>query len=93
MKKKKSSYGYVIPLFYGLLFIVGGIFMIAKNRVAFGINSRTLSLSGFGGHLLILIGCIFLVVAYYSLSPFSKTRKFFEGGLGKEKSKKKNSNK
>lgn len=90
---KKGSKGYIIPLAYAALFIIGGIFMIVKNLVAFGVNSRTLSPSGFGGHLLILIGCIFLVVAYYSLSPFSKVRRFFEGDSGKEKRNKKDSKK
>jgi hypothetical protein len=75
MKAKNNCVGF----FFAIVFIVAGITMISKNLVAAGVNSRTQSLSGFGGHLLILIGFIFLVVGYYGLSPYSKVRQFFEG--------------
>lgn len=81
MKKKSSVPTFTLIL--SLLFIAMGVTMIAKNLVAVGINSRTLQPSGFGGALLILIGIIFLIVSYFSLSPFSKIRQFFEGKVGK----------
>lgn len=68
-----------------LMLISSGIIMIRDNLVAYGINSRTLSPSGFGGTLLILVGCILLLVAYFSLSPFGKIRTFLEGGNRKKK--------
>lgn len=72
--------------------IIWGIKMIVYNLVVVGVNSRTLSSSGFGGELLILLGLILLVVAYYSLSPFSKIRQFLEGDL-KNRNKKKGNEK
>ena len=82
---KSSKTDLFVFLTLALQFIIGGIIMLSKDLVAVGVNSRTLSVSGFGGHLLILIGCIFLIVAYYTLSPFSKIRRFIEGGIGKGK--------
>ncbi len=46
--------------------------------VAVGINSRTLQRSGLGGGLLIFVGLIFLIVTYYSFSPFGKIRNLFQ---------------
>lgn len=80
--KAKNSYGI---FFFAVFFIGCGIAMIVKDLAAIGINSRTQSLSGFGGQLLILIGFIFLVVGYYGLSPYSKVRQFFEGGYIRKK--------
>lgn len=48
--------------------------MIVNNLSVYGLNLRTHVVSGFGGHLLILIGVISLIVTYYSFSPFSKIR-------------------
>lgn len=48
--------------------------MLVNNLSVYGINRRTLMVSGYGGHLIILIGIISLIVTYYSLSPFSKVR-------------------
>ena len=76
-----------------IYFIAGGVIMLRDDLVAFGVNSRTLSSSGFGGHLLILAGLIFLVVAYFSLSPFGKIRRFFERGLRKGANKRKKTEK
>jgi hypothetical protein len=85
---KSSKPDLFVFLTLALQCIIGGIIMISKDLVAVGVNSRTLSVSGFGGHLLILGGCIFLVVAYYTLSPFSKIRSYFEGGTKKGKNTK-----
>ena len=94
MKKTKGSNSDLfVSLTFALLFIMGGIIMITKDLVAFGLNSRTQMPSGFGGHLLILIGSIFLVVSYYCLSPFGKIRRFFEGGIEKGKKNKKDNSK
>lgn len=79
MKGKDDTIGTISLFLLAIIFILWGIKMIATNLVAVGINSRTLFLSGFGGEYLILIGSIFLVVAYYSLSPLGRIRQFFEG--------------
>ncbi|SMD45744.1 hypothetical protein SAMN00777080_4409 [Aquiflexum balticum DSM 16537] len=71
---KKQNILFIFPLVLSVLFILLGGVMIVKDLAAYGVNSRTLKLSGLGGHLLILIGIIFLVVTYYSLSPFSWIR-------------------
>lgn len=71
-----------------VVLIICGIKMIVYKLGAVGVNSRTLAPSGFGGELLILLGLILLVVAYYSLSPFSKIRQFLKGDL-KNRNKKK----
>ena len=77
--KVKTKFMDVFPtLFLALVFIVTGVVMIVNDLVAVGINSRTLQRSGLGGWLLIFIGFIFLVVTYYSFSPFSKIRNLFE---------------
>ncbi|RIJ42476.1 hypothetical protein D1627_00990 [Pontibacter oryzae] len=92
MKGKKDRIGTISSFIMAIVFIIWGIKMIVYKLVAIGVNSRTLSPSGFGGELLILIGLIFLVVAYYSLSPFSKIRQFFEGDF-KNRNKKKDNKK
>lgn len=71
---KKSNSLFIFPLAVSVLFILLGGAMIVKGLVAYGVNSRTLKMSGLGGHLFILIGVIFLIVTYYSLSPFSRIR-------------------
>ncbi|SFF99480.1 hypothetical protein [Pontibacter chinhatensis] len=88
MKGKKDKVGSISLFMLAVVLIIWGIMMIVYNLVAVGVNSRTLSPSGFGGELLILLGLILLVVAYYSLSPFSKIRQFLEGDL-KNRNKKK----
>nr|MBI1229205.1 hypothetical protein [Cytophagales bacterium] len=70
----KNNNLFLFPLIMSIMFILMGGAMIAKGMVGIGINSRTKMVSGYGGHLLVLAGIIFLVVTYYSISPFSKVR-------------------
>jgi len=79
MANTNKNYDFLSMLLVSLLLISTGVVMIIRNLAAVGMNSRSLQPSGFGGHYLILIGIIFMVVAYYSLSPFSKLRSFFSG--------------
>ncbi|PTX22307.1 hypothetical protein C8N40_101129 [Pontibacter mucosus] len=88
MKGKADNVSTISFFLIAIVLIIWGIKMIVKNLVAVGINSRTLSLSGFGGEYLILMGLIFLVVAYYSLSPLGKIRQFLEGDFKNRKEKK-----
>ena len=69
---KKNNNLFLFPLAVSVLFILMGGAMVVKGLVAYGVNSRTLKMSGLGGHL--FIGVIFLIVTYYSLSPFSRIR-------------------
>ena len=75
MAKKKNNL-FIFPLILSVLFVLLGSAMLTKELTAYGFNTRTLKLSGLGGHLLILIGIIFLIVSYYSLSPFGRIRNF-----------------
>lgn len=68
-----------------IVFIGSGIFMLIRNLVIGGVYARTNQITGFGGWFLILFGLVFLVVAYFSLSPFSPIREFFEGDKSKRK--------
>jgi amino acid transporter len=69
-----------------IVFMGSGIFMLIRNLVVGGVYARTNQTSGFGGWFLMLFGLVFLVVAYFSLSPFSRMREFFEGNKSKGKS-------
>ncbi len=88
-KKEEGNISKIGGFLLAIYFIAGGLIMLRDDLVAFSVNSRTLSPSGFGGHLLILVGLIFLVVAYFSLSPFGKIRRFFEGDERKGPDKRK----
>lgn len=82
----KTKISDVLPtLVFAIGFITWGVVMIVKDQVAVGTNSRTLQTTGFGGHLLILIGVVFLYVTYFALSPYSRIRRFFEEGWKKKK--------
>jgi len=71
------SWDTIASFLLGAMSIVTGVVMVINHIVVAGINSRTLQYSGFGGYLLILVGIIFLIISYYSLSPYSKIRRFF----------------
>lgn len=74
MSKKGSNHLFIILLTVSILLLLTGGVMLVNNLSVYGINRRTLMVSGYGGHLIILIGIISLIVTYYSLSPFSKIR-------------------
>ena len=71
---RKNDTLFLMPFIASVVCFFMGARMIANGLVAMGVNSRTKMISGFGGHLSILIGIIGLVVTYYSISPFSKLR-------------------
>jgi len=85
MKSKSKIGDKLAILTLSILFIGGGIVMIAKNLIGVGINSRTLHVSAINGYVLVFIGVIFLLVAYYSLSPFGKIRGFIEKAFRRTK--------
>ena len=84
---KQSRWEYLPHLFASIVCIVAGIWMILNNKVGIGIDGLTQQLTSGGGPLLILIGFILLGVTYFSLSPFSKLRQFFEGSSKRKKHK------
>ena len=71
--------------------IAYGIWMIISKKVGSGTHRLTQQDTGAGGELLILIGLILTVIAYLSLSPFSRLRSFFEGKRKKNGVKEKQS--
>lgn len=79
MKPKTKLSDVFFQFIVALMLILSGVFLLIKKLVVGGIYSRNNQETGFGGWLLILFGVILLVVAYYTLSPFSKIRQFFEG--------------
>ncbi len=85
----KPNYLFVFPLIVSILFILMGGAMIAKGLVAHGVNSRTLMKTGFDGFYLMFFGIIFLLIIYFSLSPFSRIRNFNFNFFQREKNKKK----
>jgi hypothetical protein len=74
MSKTGSNQIFIILLTVSILLLLTGGVMLVDNLLVYGINRRTLMVSGYGGHLIIMIGIISLIVTYYSLSPFSKIR-------------------
>ena len=80
-KRRGRDTGFLPFLLLAVLFILGGVTMEVKNQVAVGFSSRTKQFTAVGGYLLIFIGSVFLIVSYYSLSPNSKIREFFEGRI------------
>ncbi|MDH5608159.1 MAG: hypothetical protein OEY56_01660 [Cyclobacteriaceae bacterium] len=82
--KKKES-GEIIYLLVGIMLITLGVFMISKGLVVGGFDYLAQQPTAYGGSLLIVVGIVFLVVYYYTLSPFGKVRRFFENSKNKKK--------
>jgi Zn-dependent protease with chaperone function len=88
-KKKESDFWNYSPfLALAIMFILWGMYMIINENYGSSIDSWSLQYTATGGELLILLGVIFLIVAYYSLSPFSKVREFFEKPVKRNRNKK-----
>ena len=88
MKNRNDFHVIIFPLSISLFFLFFGGYLLFNDLLAVGRNSRTLGFSVFGGHLMILVGLIFLVITYFCLSPFNKIREFFEGKNNHFKKKK-----
>ena len=78
MKQKTDLSDIVVDLIFAASFILSGVYLLVNRLVVGGTYARNNQVTGFGGWFLILFGVIFLIIAYYSLSPFSKIRQFFE---------------
>ena len=79
MGKKKIKWESLLCFSIAIIMILLGILMIVLDHVISGKHYLTQQNSTIGGVSIILIGIIILIVGYYSLSPFSKIREFFEG--------------
>ena len=78
-------------LFYfviGIIQIALGVLMILENVSIVGRDYLTQEGTVTSGYFLISVGLLIIWVGYYSLSPFSKIRKFIEGNIFKSRKKK-----
>lgn len=82
---KESKWSFMPTLLLSMLLIIPGVIMIIKKMVGVGFRAMYAKNSGAGGELFIFVGIIFLVVTYFSISPFSKLRQFFEGSTRRKK--------
>ena len=83
MKIKK--YGDIFWFIISLLLILMGIYLIVEDKAILSRNQRFQKDTVYGGYFLIILGAIFSLVWFYTISPFSSFRKFFEGGKKQKK--------
>lgn len=89
IKEKAKPYTvlFIPSLLISVMLIFFGIYLIVNNLVMTGRNWRTLQPTAKGGELYILFGVVFLVVAYFNLSPFNRLRQYVEGKSKRDKGK------
>jgi hypothetical protein len=87
---KHGTWKYLPTLTLSILFIGFGLYLTINNLIIVGTYSRTMQPTAKGGGIYIFVGLIFLVVTYFSISPFSRLRQFIEGKthIKRDKSKK-----
>jgi len=78
---KRDCWSFIALLSGSLMLIIWGIIMLFNDLVGVGKHYLTQQLTAGGGWLLILLGVIMLFPTYYSLSPYSKIRRFIEDKL------------
>ena len=78
--KTTTPWTSIACLLLGVIFFIWGILMLVKDLYGVNFRSRYMQYDAIGGELVILFGLVFVLVAYFSLSPFSKIRSFIEGG-------------
>jgi hypothetical protein len=78
-KDKRGAWVYLPTLMLSILFIGFGLYLTINSLIVVGTFSRTMQPTAKGGGIYILVGLIFLVVTYFSISPFSRVRQFIEG--------------
>lgn len=74
MTSKERIWAPLMFLIFAILQIGSGIWLLTQNNNTVGINRLTRTFTAFGGEFYILGGLFFLVLAYFTLSPFSKLR-------------------
>ena len=79
MKNYKGNGLVFLFLITGVLLISTGALMLFFDIVNVGRSLLTQQQGTIGGTIVIFAGLLILIVGYFSLSPFSKIREFFEG--------------
>ena len=85
MKVKEDIWTSIAVFLGAIISISFGIWMIYNDKVGIGTHGLSQQQTGSGGELLILIGILFLVVTYFTLSPFSLIRKFIDKLFSRKK--------
>jgi len=79
LNHNKGNRSALFYLVIGLLLVGSGILMLAFDIVKIGRHYLTQQQGTIGGTIVIFIGLLIVLVGYFSLSPVSKIREFFEG--------------
>ena len=82
--KKHNSFESFLYFFFGLLLLAVGVIMLVFDIQKVGQHYLTQQQSAVGGGFVIFVSIVIFIVAYYSLSPFSKIREFIEGNKSKK---------
>lgn len=69
----------IVTIITGLIIILFGALISLSNIYGTGKHYLTQQHMIYGGGYLIVLGSVLLISGYFSLSPFSKIREFFEG--------------
>ena len=88
-QKEKGTKSSWVVFAYAIIFTGFGIYLIIRNKYTIGIDHLTQKGTATSGHYFLLFGLIFFVVAYFTLSPYSKVRGFFENRRKTKKKKNK----
>ncbi len=81
----KNRFSGFIYFLMGSLLLIAGILMLAYDIHKVGQHYLTQQQTAVGGLFVIFVSLVILLVGYFSLSPFSKLREFFEGTSSKRK--------
>src|SRR5688500_12216458 len=78
-QREGGIWRYLPTSLLSLLFIGVGLYLLTNNLVIVGTDARYHQPTANGGEIFLLGGLIFLLVTYFSLSPFSRARQWIEG--------------
>ena len=84
---KNRNWDITFSLTLTAIFMSWGIYMMFNGKYGVGVDGFTQQYTATGGELFLLVGLIFLLTTYYSLSPYSKIRNFFNSRKRKPPSK------
>src|SRR5688572_12700589 len=74
-----GTWRYLPTLILSLLFIGVGLYLLMGNLIVVGTDARYPQATANGGEIFLIVGLIFLIVTYFTLSPFSRLRQLIEG--------------
>jgi hypothetical protein len=78
-QREGAIWRYLPTLTLSLLFIGVGLYLLIGNLIIVGTDARYPQPTANGGEMFLIVGLIFLIVTYFSLSPFSRLRQCIEG--------------